>query len=96
MAKIKAKVLTVARFNRMLKNAKENSEIISKAKQISPDGKLPAGTLIKASSEIKSDVGLFLAVRKIDSENEKIPSKTVAQAVERRKSLKVIPGFSKK
>ena len=32
IAKIKAKVLTVARFNRMLKNAKENSEIISKAK----------------------------------------------------------------
>lgn len=32
LAKIKAKVLTVARFNRMLKNAKENSEIISKAK----------------------------------------------------------------
>lgn len=32
IAKIKAKVLTVARFNRMLKNAKENSEIITKAK----------------------------------------------------------------
>ena len=32
LAKIKAKVLTVARFNRMLKNAKENSEILSKAK----------------------------------------------------------------
>ena len=60
IAKIKAKVLTVARFNRMLKNAKENSEILSKAKMASPDGKLPAGTLIKASSEIKSDVGLFL------------------------------------
>lgn len=74
LAKIKAKVLTVARFNRMLKNAKENSEIISKAKQVSPDGKLPAGTLIKASSEIKSDVGLFLQVRKLDSENEKVPT----------------------
>ena len=39
--KIKAKVLTVARFNRMLKNAKENSELLAKAKKVSHDGKLP-------------------------------------------------------
>ena len=95
IAKIKAKVLTVARFNRMLKNAKENSEIITKAKQISPDGKLPAGTLIKASSEIKSDVGLFLQVRKLDSENEKLPTHKVAQAVERRKSIKNLNQLNK-
>ena len=45
--KIKAKVLTVARFNRMLKNAKENSELLAQAKKVSHDGKLPQGTLLK-------------------------------------------------
>ena len=54
--KIKAKVLTIARFNRMLKNAKENSEILAEAKKVSHDGKLPQGTLLKTVKEIKSDV----------------------------------------
>jgi hypothetical protein len=39
--KIKAKVMTIARFSRMLKNSKENSEILAKAKKYSSDGKLP-------------------------------------------------------
>jgi hypothetical protein len=33
--------MTIARFNRMLKNAKENSELLTEAKKISHDGKLP-------------------------------------------------------
>ena len=41
IASIKAKVLTIARFNRMLKNAKENQELLTKAKKYSADGKLP-------------------------------------------------------
>lgn len=41
MASIKAKVLTIARFNRMLRNAKENSELLTKARMVSSDGKLP-------------------------------------------------------
>jgi hypothetical protein len=36
----------------MLKNAKENQEILTKAKKYSPDGKLPAGTLLKTVDEI--------------------------------------------
>ena len=43
--KIRAKVLTVARFNRMLKNAKENSEVYTKVR--TSYGKLPIGTLLK-------------------------------------------------
>jgi hypothetical protein len=50
-------VLTIARFNRMLKNAKENTELLTKAKKYSHDGKLPQGTLLKTVDEIKSDVG---------------------------------------
>jgi hypothetical protein len=48
--------MTVARFNRMLKNAKENSELLAEAKKVSHDGKLPTGTLLKTVGEIKSDV----------------------------------------
>ena len=84
IANIKAKVLTIARFNRMLKNAKENQEILTKAKKFSADGKLPQGTLLKTVDEIKSDVGQFLALRKIDSDNEKFP----IQAYKRRESMK--------
>ena len=50
-------MLTIARFNRMLKNAKENTEILTKAKKYSHDGKLPQGTLLKTVDEIRSDVG---------------------------------------
>ena len=57
IANIKAKVLAIARFNRMLKNAKENQEILTKAKSHSYDGKLPQGTLLKTVAEIQSDVG---------------------------------------
>ena len=84
--------MTIARFNRMLKNVKENSELIATAKKVSSDGKLPRNLLIKASEDIKSDVSLFLAVRKMDSEHEKMPSaKKVVEAVQRRQSLKDIP-----
>ena len=41
--KIKAKVMTVARFNRMLKNAKENQQVLADFKKVSHDGKLPKG-----------------------------------------------------
>jgi len=41
--KIKAKIMTVARFNRMLKNAKENSAALADYKKVSHDGKLPKG-----------------------------------------------------
>ena len=48
--------------------------------------------MLKASEEIKSDVSLFLAVRKMDSEYEKMPSaKKVTEAVQRRLSLKDMP-----
>ena len=56
MASVKAKVLTIARFNRMLKNAKENSELLAKAKKVSSDGKLPQGLLLKTVDETKNEV----------------------------------------
>jgi hypothetical protein len=39
--------MTIARFNRMLKNSKDNAEYLAKIKKNSPDGKLPMGLLTK-------------------------------------------------
>lgn len=69
---IKAKVLTMARFNLMLKNAKEHEALLTKVKK-SNDGKLPKDMLFKSASEIQSYLDFFIHVRKMDSENEKFP-----------------------
>jgi hypothetical protein len=44
--KIKAKVLTIARFNLMLKKHNENKDIIKEAKKMYPSGKLPVGAIM--------------------------------------------------
>ena len=45
MNKIKAKVLTIARFNLMLKKHNENADVIKEAKKMYPSGKLPVGAI---------------------------------------------------
>ena len=46
MNKIKAKVLTIARFNLMFKKHLENHDLIQDAKKMYPDGKLPVGAIL--------------------------------------------------
>ena len=58
--------MTIARVNRMFKNLRTNSEAITKAKLMSPDGKLPIGILTKANDEIKSELNMYLKVKTID------------------------------
>lgn len=55
--------MSIARFNRMLKNAKENSDILARAKKYTNDGKLPQGILLKTMEDIKSDIEGFIALR---------------------------------
>lgn len=88
MAKIKAKVMAVARFNRMLQNAKMASLEIAQYKLHSTDGKLPKGLLLKQISEIKNDINQFLAVRNLDAINEKMPRNKAEEVHVRRASLK--------
>ncbi len=40
--------------------------------------------------EIKSDIEKFIALRKIDAENEKMPIKKVKDVIVRRESLKLM------
>ena len=42
--------MCVARFNLIQKKAKENAELVLKAKGGNPDGKLPFGTLLDVKS----------------------------------------------
>lgn len=50
---------------------------LAEYKKYSHDGKLPKGLLLKTMSEIKSEVNQFLALKKLDMENEKMPVKKV-------------------
>jgi hypothetical protein len=74
---VKDKIISVARFGRMLKNSKQNAVELAEYKKYSHDGKLPRGILLKTMSEIKSEVNQFLALKKLDMENEKMPVKKV-------------------
>ena len=73
MNRIRKKVMTIARFNLMLKHHKDNNEQLMQYKKFSSDGKLPKGLLMKSMSEIKNEVNQFLAVKNIDIANEKFP-----------------------
>jgi serine/threonine-protein phosphatase 2B catalytic subunit len=86
--KIKAKVLTVARFNLMHKKHVENADIIHEAKKMYPNGKLPVGAILGGLEEQKSDLRVFIENQKKDKENEKFP----LQAFIRRSSNKDLMG----
>ena len=47
------KIQSVAKMNRMFSNLREDSELILKIKNISPDGKLPRGILLDGKPAIK-------------------------------------------
>ena len=88
MAKIKAKVMSIARFNRMLSNAKLAHVELAQYKMHSHDGKLPKGLLLKQLKDIKNEVNQYLAVRNMDASNEKMPIQKAEEVHYRRASLK--------
>ena len=72
--KIKAKVLTVARFNLLLKKERENAQEIIKAKEQMPDGKLPVGAIFDGVEETTANhLSNFIDSKKKDLVNEKFP-----------------------
>jgi serine/threonine-protein phosphatase 2B catalytic subunit len=74
-ARLKQKIISLGRMNIMLGNLRENSEVILKMKQVSLDGKLPRGLLLKEKSSIKFDLEQFERTRELDAQNEKRPKK---------------------
>lgn len=51
---IKSKVNSVARISRMFTTLREESEMLLKIKNISPDGKIPRGLLLDGKPAIKN------------------------------------------
>lgn len=52
--RIKSKINSVAKMNKMMSVLREDSEMILKIKNISPDGKLPRGLLMQGKPAIKN------------------------------------------
>lgn len=52
MERVRAKVLTIARMNKMLKTMRENKEALSLIKAATPDHKVPVGTVMGGVEEI--------------------------------------------
>lgn len=62
-------------MNKMFAVLKEESELILKIKNISPDGKLPRGLLLDGKPAIKNVAKQFQHAAELDKVNEKRPSK---------------------
>ena len=67
IAALKLKILSIARFNLMLKKSKEASESHARRKSSIFDAKIPIQDLLKADEEIVSPVNKFLTLKQIDS-----------------------------
>lgn len=72
---IKGKIQSVAKMNKMFSVLKEESELILKIKNISPDGKLPRGLLLDGKPAIKNVAKQFSHAVELDKVNEKRPKK---------------------
>jgi len=62
-------------MNKMFTTLKEESELILRIKNISPDGKLPRGLLLEGKPAIKNAAKQFNLAVELDRENEKRPKK---------------------
>lgn len=62
-------------MNKMFTTLREDSELILKIKNISPDGKLPRGVLLEGKPAIKNVAKQFNLAMELDRENEKRPKR---------------------
>jgi len=62
-------------MNKMFTTLREDSELILKIKNISPDGKLPRGLLLEGKPAIKNVAKQFNLAMELDRENEKRPKR---------------------
>lgn len=56
---MRGKINSVARMSRMYTTLREESEMLLKIKNISPDGKLPRGLLIEGKPAIKNGKKIY-------------------------------------
>ena len=63
----------MGRISLMLKNVKENKEIIEKAKESAHTTKLPPGLLGFNKEDAKNEIDHFILQNQADANNEKFP-----------------------
>ena len=68
---LKHKIRAVGRMARLWDIRKKNTTLILNLKEMCPDGKIPAGTLIKGKEGITDQLKCFLMMKNLDRENEK-------------------------
>lgn len=71
--KLKSKVKSFARMQKMFTTLKEESELILKLKGMAPDGKIPRGLLLEGRPAIKDALQEFKRAIEVDKINEKRP-----------------------
>jgi serine/threonine-protein phosphatase 2B catalytic subunit len=59
MERVRAKVRTIGRMNKMLRVMRENAEKLDTIKRVAPDGKVPVGTVMGGIEEIDSTLMKF-------------------------------------
>lgn len=59
----------------MFSTLREESEMLLKIKNMSPDGKLPRGLLLEGKPAIKNALKQFNVAKELDKPNEKRPKK---------------------
>ena len=65
----------------MFKKHLANHELISDAKKMYPNGKLPVGAILDGLQEQKNDLRMFIDKKKTDLDNEKFPMQTYQKKV---------------
>ena len=70
---VKNKIMAMGRMNKMLTTLRENSEMVLQMKQVSLDGRLPRGILLKNRSDVKFDKATFDFTKDLDAKDEKRP-----------------------
>lgn len=73
--KIKMKIRTMARVQKMFSTLKEESEMLIKIKNMAPDGKIPRGLLLEGRPAIRDSYREFSRAAELDRVNEKMPMK---------------------
>merc|ERR1711997_480306 len=70
---LREKVIAVTKMMNMYKTLRQEQESIVKLKQLSPNKKLPHGTLAKGSDAIRQAISSFHDAQRTDRINEAIP-----------------------
>lgn len=71
--KIKTKIKTMARVQKMFSTLKNESELLIKIKGMAPDGKIPRGLLLDGRPAIRDSFREFTNAANLDKDNEKLP-----------------------